>query len=534
MNTLFIYLIQSTISLSVFYFFFQVVFRHEAYFRFNRYYLLSAMLLSVLLPFANINMNQIIFGYSSLPLIEAPVHSLVEYTLSEVTIYAQKPETFVGIGALGLSVYGIIGIIYLVGVIISSLFFIMRLFQLSKLFKNTQSFVYDGSKIIFTKSGTPTFSFYKYIFISEDLFKQGKDIDKIIEHEKIHIRHKHTLDLLIAELFVIIQWFNPIVYFLKKTLKENHEFIADYDVVGQYSDVGSYSMLLIDHSNIISTNILTHNFSYSLLKRRLLMIRKTKNPFLFTFKLSWVLLALSIVFYACSGPTSEEIVAAVPANNEKIGENDVFSVVEEMPQYPGGTDELIAYLSSNIVYPEEAKNNNTQGKVIVNFVVNKHGEVTNVNVKKGIGSGCDEEAVRVVSNMPAWVPGKHKGKTVKVNYELPINFVFDNKVEDEVFVVVEDMPEFPGGTKELINYLSNNIKYPEEAKKNQVQGKVFVSFVVEKNGEVNNVSVLRGIGSGCDKEAVRVVEMMPKWEPGTQNDKPVRVKYNLPINFKLQ
>lgn len=111
----------------------------------------------------------------------------------------------------------------------------------------------------------------------------------------------------------------------------------------------------------------------------------------------------------------------------------------------------------------------------------------------------------------------------------------DEVVEDnQIFVVVESMPEFPGGYDALMKYLSENIKYPSLAKEMGIKGRVFLSFVVEKDGSVTDVRVLRGIGGGCDEEAVRVVENMPKWKPGTQRNNPVRVQFNLPVKFTLQ
>ncbi len=534
MNDFFIYLLQSAISITVFYLFFELLFKREAYFKFNRYYLLSAIVLSALLPLSNFSADKLIIDYSFLPLMEAPVHNLVTYSLSEVTIYADKSEKVTGIVGAGLQVRNILLGIYLAGVFVSLIIFSIRVFQLSKLFNSSSWFNYNGSRIIYTKQGTPTFSFYKYIFINKELFKNEEEINTIVEHEKVHIEQKHTVDLFIAELLIILQWFNPMVYSFKKTLKENHEFIADNDVIGRYPDVDEYKKLLIDNSSIIGTNVLTHNFSYSLLKRRLHMIRKTKNPFLFTLKLSWVLLALSIVLYACSDPESVNEGEPAADENVKSVDNKVLDAAEIMPQFPGGMDELKAYLSENIVYPAKAMENNVQGKVIIGFIVNKNGDVSDVKVLKGIGSGCDEEAVRIVTNMPAWIPGKNGDETVNVSFKLPISFVLSNEKEEDIFAVVEVMPKFPGGTGELMKYLSNNIKYPEEAFANKVDGRVFVSFVVEKDGKVSDVSVLRGIGHGCDKEAIRVVESMPNWNPGTQKGKPVRVKYNLPIRFVLE
>lgn len=106
-------------------------------------------------------------------------------------------------------------------------------------------------------------------------------------------------------------------------------------------------------------------------------------------------------------------------------------------------------------------------------------------------------------------------------------------VDDALFVVVEKMPEFPGGDEALYKYIANNIQYPEQAKKEKITGRVFVSFVVEKDGSISSAKVMRGIGGGCDEEVLRMVRNMPLWKPGTQRGKPVRVQYNLPVLFQL-
>ena len=112
--------------------------------------------------------------------------------------------------------------------------------------------------------------------------------------------------------------------------------------------------------------------------------------------------------------------------------------------------------------------------------------------------------------------------------------VDEEVVEQEIFKIVEEMPSFPGGEAKLMEYVSKNIKYPQIARETGIQGRVFVNFVVEPDGSVSNVTVLRGIGGGCDEEAMRVVKNMPKWKPGKQRGKAVRVQYMLPVNFRLQ
>ena len=233
-------------------------------------------------------------------------------------------------------------------------------------------------------------------------------------------------------------------------------------------------------------------------------------------------------------------------------EDTVYQIVEQMPQYTGGEEAMMKYVAENIKYPQAAKDKNISGRVFVSFVIEKDGSVSNVKVVRGIGGGCDEEAARVIKEMPKWKPGMQKGKPVRVNYMMPIFFKLDDgqpakSVKKEkannpdmtpdkngVYQIVEEMPKFPGGEDALMDYVSKNVVYPKEAQEKGISGRVFVGFIVEKDGSVSDVKVLRGIGGGCDEEAVRVISGLPKWKPGKQEGKPVRVSYQMPINFKLQ
>ena len=538
MNSILLYIIQSSVSLTIFYAFYQLLFKHEAYFGFNRYYLLFSIIISSLLPTMDFSIHQM-FSISSDSLITAPVYSIVEYSLGEVTIYGGNVgNTNSIVGTNGLTLLQVILLIYFTGAIIKTVHFVWRLFQLSQIFRRSKVYEISGLCLIFTEPGTPSFSFFDYVFMDEELFKKNAEVEKIIEHEKVHIKQNHSVDLIIAEILTIIQWFNPLAYLIRKTIKENHEFIADNNVLATFPNASAYRKLLIENSSIVKTNILTHNFSYSLLKRRLFMIKKTKNPLQFSLKLVVVLLALNMVFFACSGPVQNDENNIATQSDEKGNPNgdmtDIFTVVEKAPEFPGGMEELFQYLANNIEYPQLAKEKGIQGRVFVNFIVDNDGSIDSVKVLRGIGSGCDEEAVRVVAAMPSWEPGLQRGKPIRVSYNLPIKFTLDDKVADSVYTLVEVMPEFPGGVDKLMAYLGKNIMYPASAKKAGVQGRVFVSFIVEKDGRVNESKILRGIGADCDEEALRVVNSMPKWKPGLSEGKPVRVQYNLPIKFQLQ
>lgn len=219
-----------------------------------------------------------------------------------------------------------------------------------------------------------------------------------------------------------------------------------------------------------------------------------------------------------------------------VSKNDestrLYQVVEQMPEFSGGHKELVNFISSNLQYPAEACRAKTQGKVVVTFVVEPDGSVTNVGIAKGVAKILDDEAIRVVSMSPKWKPGKIGGKPVRVKYNLPITFKLDD--EESVHEHVEQMPEFPGGQKALLKFLQNNVRYPTFASANKIQGRTIVSFVVEPDGSVDNVEVAKSSSSVLDEEAVRVVKKFPKWKPGMIDGKPVRVKYCVPVTFKLQ
>jgi TonB family protein len=256
----------------------------------------------------------------------------------------------------------------------------------------------------------------------------------------------------------------------------------------------------------------------------------------------------------------------------------IYTIVDENPEFSQGQAALFKWLGSNIQYPKEARDNKIEGTVYVGFVVNQDGAISDVVVKRGIGGGCNQEAVRVISAMPNWKPGKLKGQFVRVAYTLPIKFKIDQNntniesktqqqsnveaeknANDQIYTIVDQNPEFPQGQAALFKWLGENIKYPVIARRAGGQGTVYVGFVVEVDGSITNVNIkrdapvilrdtititeLNGIKGNkivertdysLGREAVRVISAMPKWKPGKSKGVPVRVAYTLPIKFKLE
>lgn len=258
-------------------------------------------------------------------------------------------------------------------------------------------------------------------------------------------------------------------------------------------------------------------------------------------------------------------------DKQHIITDEVFTIVEKMPEFLGGTEALLEFFGNKIKLPKAAKENDIQGVVVLGFTVEKDGSISNLNVVRDIGGGCGEEATRVAKQMPKWSPGMQNGQTVRVAFRLPIRFKIDGddpKAKDKansnppnfsderkealtklfnsgvkkvtfeeenpaILSIAQVMPQFPGGDEALLTYFGSKIKYPEIAKKDSIQGVVVLDFIVEKDGSISDLKVLRDIGGGCGEEAIRIAKLMPKWSPGKQDGQTVRVGFKLPIRFKL-
>lgn len=202
--------------------------------------------------------------------------------------------------------------------------------------------------------------------------------------------------------------------------------------------------------------------------------------------------------------------------------------------FPGGASGLKAYLAENLEYPRIAKENGVFGSVLVRFTVSKNGVPENFLVERGIGAGCDEEAIRLLKMMPKWKPATLDGEPIAAKQMIYVPFKLEEDEFADVYKVVDAMPSFPDGQVALLRYLAENINYPTDAKEKEVQGMVVIGFIVEKDGSLSNFKVVRGINKSCDEEALRVMSLMPAWIPGKLKGQAVRVFFNLPIRFKLE
>ena len=438
------YILKANLFLVIFYGFYFVFFRKETFHKANRYFLVVGAILALVLPFVRSSQMQ------KTDIISSEIQA-VAYDL-----YFQSEEVIVGPVVETYSYLDILKYLYWVGLIIAVFVFLVRISKTIFWLKSSKN----------TK-GT-AFSFLGKIFIDNHL--EQKSV--IFRHEDIHVKQKHFLDLIFFEIIQIVFWFNPIIYFYKKSIAIIHEFLADEEASKVAQDKVTYASLLLSKQFSIqpATIFTQHFFNHSTLKSRIIML--SKNPSKKTALLKFGLLApaffvmLAISSFTVIDDPEMGIVLT------KLGENpskntptistalpkveiksdttkpsqiaEIFTIVEQNPEYPGGATAMYKYLGENIRYPSEAQKANRQGKVYVKFVIKSDGKIDNINIIKSVGPELDNEAIRVVQNMPNWRPAEQNGKPVSVYYNLPIVFKLDGgkkELEGEEVVVVGYTPQ---------------------------------------------------------------------------------------------
>lgn len=430
-NGIISYFFESSISLAILYLFYWFILRKETYFLTNRLFLLGAVIFSSVLPFINFSIQGFDTSNSSILGFFTRIGNSVNIP-EVVKIANQNPEVNHSLNWYNVALY-----VYLSGVIVLSLKLIAGIIKVLLLVKKQKVKKYQGLPLIFGNQKFAPFSFFNLIFINKSLV-DVKQFDKIIAHEYAHIRQLHTIDILIIELFVIIQWFNPIIWLVKRSLKETHEYLADKGVVMKGFDIAKYQSLLLYQIKGFRAVGLTNNFNKSLLKKRIIMMLKTKSsgPARFKVLLFVPILLTIIMIFACS--KSENIITenepqkeALEPQTNTVTKSDanvmppdpVFYIVEEMPDFQGkGIEGFRDWITKNLRYPEIAANNGISGRVYVMFVIEPDGSISLANVARGVHPSLDAEAIRVLKSSPKWTPGKQRGKNVRVAYTIPIEF----------------------------------------------------------------------------------------------------------------
>ena len=436
MGTFLVYILKSAACLAVFYLFYKLLMSRDTFHRFNRFALLGLLVLSSLLPLVEASVNSPAAVQETMLTLEQLLLMADIQPEGESMAAATPSATVLWLRAALL--------VYLTGIV----FFIVRnlcsLARLGRLIRQGKREALDSYlpdrkeknvRLVVHDHDIAPFSWMHWIVIArKDLEENGREI---LIHELAHIRNRHSWDLLLADLCIFVQWFNPAAWLLKQELQNIHEYEADETVLREGVNARNYQMLLIKKAVGTRLYSMANSFNHSSLKKRITMMLKEKSNPWARAKYLYILPLAALAVTAFARPevsaVADEISAVkviAPAVHDSIQPNVQTAVaapssaLDQMPEFPGGMEALNTYLRNNIRYPQEAQKAGIQGRVIIQFIVSKDGSITDAEVAHSVDPQLDAEALRLIKNMPRWKPGMRKGQAIRVKQTLPIRFAF--------------------------------------------------------------------------------------------------------------
>ena len=410
------YIIKSAMALALLYACIIPLLEKETLHRLNRILILGCLIMSFAIPLVH-------FTGGTNP------------TVDMVRQAVQLPEVLINGDAKEQSVWSwadIMTCIYIIGVVAIFTMTVVQTVRLTRQLRQCEHITDNrGNTVVLTDCATSPFCLFHYIVMSRDDYANNRSY--ILTHEQEHIRLGHSIDLVVLQVATIIQWFNPFVWLIGKNLKAIHEFEVDEAVLNKGIDATQYQKFLVIKAVGNRLQPFANNLNKESLKRRIIMMNQKKSNRWMMLKALFIIpvatLAVS-VFANTSDMSNMANAVSTTANTlsttnmqTKQSDKKIFRVVEEMPKFKGGDAKLMEFLMMNMKYPESAIKAKQQGRAVVGFVVGKDGTVSDVYIEKSTGYDVlDNEAMRVVKSMPAWEPGKQKGKPVNVKYFVPITF----------------------------------------------------------------------------------------------------------------
>ena len=452
-----IYDLKVALLIAVFYMFYRLLLARETFHHVNRIVLLTTAVTSYVLPICVITFHETVV-----------MQQTPTVTIDGLQASAYEPAS-TPLWQIVLPILFIIGAAAATGHTLCSLIRIIRLISHSE--QHPQA---DGTTICVTgNADLAPFSWMHYIVMNRSDYDVSDAA--ILAHERGHIRLHHSCDVLLVDLLTALQWFNPAMWMLRSDLRAIHEYEADAAVLSQGINARQYQYLLITKAGGIGGYSLANGITHSALKNRITMMTNK------TSKGSHLLKLLALL----------PIVGVTLALNAETVTDYVYNNDEPQKQVPVKKGKQNAAIKNN-------------GKTILQVV--------------------EAQDQKTEAEAP---------KSEQKQYEATVTYEIKEDSPQDVFDVVEKMPEFPGGVQELLGFLSKTIKYPAEAEKAGKQGRVIATFVVRKDGSISDARVVKSVDPLLDAEALRVINAMPAWIPGTQSGKPVNVKYTVPISFRL-
>ena len=443
-----IYDVKVAVLIAVFYMFYRLMLSHETFHRVNRLVLLSTAVASFVLPLCVFTMHKTV-------MVDYEFSQLGELAMNESVVSVVPTDN-----QPSVILTTVLPVLFIIGMLATLVHTLISLIRIQLLIHRSEKHPQEDGTVICVTGNTALspFSWMHYIVMNRSDYEAHDAA--ILAHERGHIRLGHSWDLLFVDLLTALQWFNPAMWMLRSDLRAIHEYEADSEVLSLGINARQYQYLLISKAAGIGGYSLANGISHSTLKNRINMMLHKKSNRTSLLKL-FALVPIVGITLALNARTVNDYVYDGPQKQNPVKKGKKNTTIKV------GTQEI-----------------------------------------KVTEASKDDKAATVTMNV--------------VEDE-------QNATDDKVFDVVENMPEFNGGAGALMQYLSHNIHYPEES---DVQGRVIVSFVVDKDGSISNAKVVKSLHPSFDAEALRIINNMPKWIPGTQNGKPVNVKYVVPINFK--
>ncbi|WP_315517845.1 M56 family metallopeptidase [Hoylesella shahii] len=404
------YLIKANFVLVVLFGFYQIISAGDTFFKWRRLSLLTIYVLSLFLPTIDLS----VLVNETAPL--SNILPRMAYNLPEVTVQPTHDNfdwqqlavwLYTGVAlALLLRVFWQVGVV-------------------CRLAQRSERATLHGTAVCLLTGDYSPFSFFRWIFVSP-VNKTPSQLQQILMHEQAHVEQWHSVDALLSQLFVAAFWFNPAAWLMRLQVRNNLEYLADHSVINGGTDKKAYQYHLLAVAYRMNVATITNNFNVLPLKRRIMMMNKQASNPLARFKyLLFVPLAIALLAMnntPIRANVQKKVVKTTKTTKKADASNKVYEVVEQMPTFPGGDAALMKYLAENIKYPVSAQKAKEQGRVVVQFIVEKDGAVTGVKTVRSVTPVLDAEAVRVIKAMPKWTPGRQGGQPVRVNYNVPVSF----------------------------------------------------------------------------------------------------------------
>ena len=433
MNGFLIYIIKSSILLTVFDAFFLWVMRRSEWFRFNRIVLLAGSAVCLLLPLIPVRVK-VPTAYSLW------LGSMVAEPIGTSSV-AVTTAAGVSTGVDAVQWTTIILAFYVIGAIVALIFYIRSYSAMFRLMKHYPGKHYEGFTLHLIDDSIPSFSWLRHIFIWRNDFER---YPAIFTHEQAHVRCGHSIDLLLSSALTVFQWFNPLVWICRSELKQVHEYEADNFVLDKGIDATQYQLLLVKKAVGEKRFLLANGFNHSKLKNRIMMMQTTHRAA--WKKLSLLLLipllaATTLLMAECSSNDAfvyeeQNSIDKVVSGTESLSDNSLtkattsevsepvkYGLMETKPRFQDGdANSFSLWVNQHLHYPKEAWEKKIQGRVTLQFVIEEDGSLTNIKVLRGPDPILNNEAVKVVSQSPKWTPGYINGKPVRVVFNYPVVF----------------------------------------------------------------------------------------------------------------